>query len=288
MGSETGNDTRPRAPGAVVITGAAGGIGAKLVHAILDAGFPVFGVDNSIEAMRGLKEAVSCGSHASSFEGRSLDLTSDGAETDLLAASVARFGRVFGLINNAGLARASFWRDRPSDGPRFWEVELPIWRRFFQINTEAPFRLSSVFARHMIERGEGRIINVTTSLESMLNAQMAPYGPSKAAAEALSAIMANDLKDSGVTVNVVIPGGPTDTQMIPQKASVPRSSLLPPEVMAPPVVWLLSPEASQTSGKRFIAWKWDTAAAGPVAASSAGSPIAWTSLASGSMRRPAV
>ena len=97
MGSETGNDTRPRAPGAVVITGAAGGIGAKLVHAILDAGFPVFGVDNSIEAMRGLKEAVSCSSYASSFEGRCLDLTSDGAETELLAASIARFGHVFGL-----------------------------------------------------------------------------------------------------------------------------------------------------------------------------------------------
>jgi NAD(P)-dependent dehydrogenase (short-subunit alcohol dehydrogenase family) len=43
-----------------------------------------------------------------------------------------------------------------------------------------------MFAPHMIERGAGRIINVTTSLESMLNAQMAPYGPSKAATEALS------------------------------------------------------------------------------------------------------
>ncbi len=288
MDSETGDEARRRAPGAVVVTGAGVGIGAKLVHAILEAGFPVLGVDNSSEAMRGLTEAVSRGPRASSFEGRCLDLTADGAENELLATSLARFGHVFGLVNNAGVARASFWRDRPTDGPRFWEVELPIWRRFFQINTEAPFRLSSVFARHMMERGEGRIINVTTSLESMLNARMAPYGPSKAAAEALSAIMANDLKDAGVTVNVVIPGGPTDTQMIPQKASVPRSSLLPPEIMAPPVVWLLSAEASQTSGKRFIAWKWDTAAPGAVAAASAGAPIAWTSLAAGSMRRPAV
>jgi NAD(P)-dependent dehydrogenase (short-subunit alcohol dehydrogenase family) len=122
----------------------------------------------------------------------------------------------------------------------------------------------------------------------MLNTQMAPYGPSKAAAEALSAIMANDLKGTGVTVNVVIPGGPTDTQMVAVKASVPRSSLLPPEVMAPPILWLLSPEASQTSGKRFIAWKWDKAAPGAMAATGAGAPVAWTSLASGSMRRPAV
>jgi NAD(P)-dependent dehydrogenase (short-subunit alcohol dehydrogenase family) len=288
MASEAGNAMPPRAQGAVVITGAAGGIGAKLVHAVLEADFPVVGVDNSVEAMRGLNEAVSAGRHASSFEGRCLDLTVDGAENDLLAAAAARFGGVFGLINNAGVARSSFWRNRATDGPRFWEVELPIWRRFFQINAEAPFRLSSVFARHMMERGEGRIINVTTSLESMLNTQMAPYGPSKAAAEALSAIMANDLKGTGVTVNVVIPGGPTDTQMVAVKASVPRSSLLPPEVMAPPILWLLSPEAWQTSGKRFIAWKWDKAAPGVMAATGAGAPVAWTSLASGSMRRPAV
>jgi NAD(P)-dependent dehydrogenase (short-subunit alcohol dehydrogenase family) len=116
----------------------------------------------------------------------------------------------------------------------------------------------------------------------MLNAQMAPYGPSKAATEALSAIMANDLAGTGVTVNVVIPGGPADTQMIPAKASVPQSSLLPPSVMVPPVLWLLSGEASETSGKRFIAWKWDASSW-----SAASAPIAWTSLASGSMRRPA-
>jgi NAD(P)-dependent dehydrogenase (short-subunit alcohol dehydrogenase family) len=280
MASGTDSEGSPES-GAIVITGAGGGIGKELVLAILEAGFPVFATDVSPAAIQALVDAVP-ERRKPMFDYACFNLTEDGVEHALLSACVQRFGSIFGLINNAGVARSSFWRNRATDGPRFWEVEPEIWRRFFAINAEAPFRLASVFARHMIERGKGRIINVTTSLESMLNAQMAPYGPSKAATEALSAIMANDLAGTGVTVNVVIPGGPTDTQMVAVKASVPRSSLLPPSVMVPPVLWLLSGEASEISGKRFVAWKWDA-----TSWSAASAPVAWSSIASGSMRRPA-
>jgi NAD(P)-dependent dehydrogenase (short-subunit alcohol dehydrogenase family) len=71
----------------------------------------------------------------------------------------------------------------------------------------------------MMRQGWGRIISVTTSLGTMLNAGSPTYGPSKAALEALSAIMAKDLDGTGVTVNVLVPGGVTDTPMISDEAA---------------------------------------------------------------------
>jgi hypothetical protein len=76
--------------------------------------------------------------------------------------------------------------------------------------------------------GRGRIINVTTPTSAI-----PIYGPSKAALEALSAIMAKDLDGTGVTVNVL--DGVTDTPMISDEAGFDRAKMIQPEVMAPPL-----------------------------------------------------
>src|SRR5215467_9804376 len=73
------------------------------------------------------------------------------------------------------------------------------------------------------------------------------YGPSKAALEALSAIMAKDLNGTGVTVNVLVPGGATNTPMIADEAGFDRARLIQPEVMAAPLVWLVSDAAGKVT-----------------------------------------
>ena len=88
----------------------------------------------------------------------------------------------------------------------------------------------------MLEQGWGRVVNVTTSFFTMLNEGFAPYGPAKAALEAASAIWAKEFRDTGVTVNVLLPGGPTDTRMVPPSAPFARSELIPPAAMAPPAL----------------------------------------------------
>ena len=82
-----------------------------------------------------------------------------------------------------------------------------------------------------------------------------PYGPSRAGAEALSRIMAADLEGSGVTVNLLLPGGATRTGMVPGDALTPeqQAHLLEPEVMGPPVVWLASPAAHGVHDQRVVA-----------------------------------
>src|SRR5438874_9202194 len=109
----------------------------------------------------------------------------------------------------------------------------------------------------MRERNWGRIVNVTTSLGTMIRSGSPTYGPWKAALEAVSAIMAKDLEGSGVTVNVLVPGGVTNTGMVPQQAGFDRAQMIQPEAMAPPLVWLVSDAAGGVTGHRFLAVHWD-------------------------------
>jgi NAD(P)-dependent dehydrogenase (short-subunit alcohol dehydrogenase family) len=99
-----------------------------------------------------------------------------------------------------GSIRADSWQ-RPL---KFWEITPDPWRGFVAVHTTAPWALASAVVPEMTRQGWGRIVNVTTSLGTMLNAGCPTYGPSKAALEALSAIMAKDLDGTGVTVNVLV------------------------------------------------------------------------------------
>jgi len=147
------------------------------------------------------------------------------------------------------------------------------------VHTTAPLALANAVAPEMMRQGWGRIVNVTTSLGTMLNPGSPTYGPSKAVLEALSAIMAKDLDGTGVTVNVLVPGGVTDTPMISDEAGFDRAKLIQPEVMVPPLLWLLSDAAGKVTGRRFLGVHWDPALPPEQAAEKAGAPVAWTSIA---------
>jgi NAD(P)-dependent dehydrogenase (short-subunit alcohol dehydrogenase family) len=113
----------------------------------------------------------------------------------------------------------------------------------------------------------------------MLNAGNPTYGPSKAALEALGAIMAKDLDGTGVTVNALVPGGVTNTPMISDEAGFDRTKLIQPEVIVPPLLWLVSDAAEKVTGRRFLGIHWDPALPPEQAAERAGAPVAWTSIA---------
>jgi NAD(P)-dependent dehydrogenase (short-subunit alcohol dehydrogenase family) len=118
-----------------------------------------------------------------------------------------------------------------------------------------------------------------TRLGTMLNAGSPTYGASKAVLETLSAIMAKDLDGTGVTVNVLVPCGVANTPMISDEAGFDRAKLIQPEVMAPPLVWLVSDAAGKVTGRRFLGVHWDPKLPPEEAAEKAGAPVAWTSIA---------
>jgi NAD(P)-dependent dehydrogenase (short-subunit alcohol dehydrogenase family) len=91
------------------------------------------------------------------------------------------------------------------------------------------------------------------------------------------AVLAADLSGTGVTSNVLVPGGATDTLLVCEAGD--RSRMPRPEVMLPPLLWLVSPEAAGVNGRRFIAAERDAAKPPRRAAEETGAPIAWLSIA---------
>jgi 3-oxoacyl-[acyl-carrier protein] reductase len=116
----------------------------------------------------------------------------------------------------------------------------------------------------LVAQGWGRIVNVTTKLDTMNRAGSLPYGSSKAALEMATEIWAKEVAGTGVTVNIVNPGAGANTPGMAQEmrdwsdaGRAPR--LVEPDEMVPPLLYVVSPAADTVNGYRFDALTWDTA-----------------------------
>jgi NAD(P)-dependent dehydrogenase (short-subunit alcohol dehydrogenase family) len=262
-----------------IVTGAAGGIGRAMVQGLLSAGIRVAGVDRDREPLEALTASAREQRKAAELLTIATDLTDDSAADAITKATRGKFGRIDILVNNAGIGPGAIRPDSWQRPLKFWEITPDQWRRFVAVHTTAPLTLTNAVVPEMMRQGWGRIVNVTTSLGTMLNAGSPTYGPSKAALEALSAIMAKDLDGTGVTVNVLVPGGVTNTPMISDEAGFDRAKLIHPEVMVSPLLWLVSDAAAKVTGRRFLGVHWDPELPPEQAAERAGAPVAWTSIA---------
>jgi NAD(P)-dependent dehydrogenase (short-subunit alcohol dehydrogenase family) len=261
-----------------IVTGAAGGIGRAMVQGLLSAGIRVAGVDRDREPLEALTASAREQGKAAELLTIATDLTDDSAADAITKATRGKFGRIDILVNNAGIGPGAIRPDSWQRPLKFWEITPDQWRRFVAVHTTAPLTLTNAVVPEMMRQRWGRIINVTTSLGTMLNAGSPTYGPSKAALEALSAIMAKDLDGTGLTVNVLVPGGMTNTPMV-SESGYDRAKMIQPEVMVPPLLWLVSDAAVNVTGRRFLGVHWDTALPPEQAAEKAGAPVAWTSIA---------
>jgi NAD(P)-dependent dehydrogenase (short-subunit alcohol dehydrogenase family) len=262
-----------------IVTGAAGGIGRAIVRGLLDADIRVTASDRTAEGLRALEASARERGRDAALLTIDADLTQDDAVERIVSAARNRFGTIDILVNNAGVGQATIRPDNRQNPIRFWEITPEQWRLFVTVHTNAPMALSRAVVHDMMRQRWGRIVNVTTSLGTMIRPGSPTYGPSKAALEAFSAIVAKDLDSTGVTVNVLVPGGATNTGMIPAEAPYAREDMIQPEVMASPLVWLVSDAASGVTGRRFLAVHWDPKLPPEQAAEKAGAPVAWTSIA---------
>jgi NAD(P)-dependent dehydrogenase (short-subunit alcohol dehydrogenase family) len=274
-----GDETMSEQQRAAIVTGAAGGIGRELVLGLLGQGIGVAAVDRDGQGLADLAAAVQERQQGAKLMTIEVDLARDESILEIVARARGRFGAVDILVNNAGVGQAAIRRDNRQHPIKFWEVTPELWALFVAVHTNAPMALSRTLVHEMMRRKWGRIVNVTTSLGTMIREGAPTYGPSKAALEAFSAIMAKDLAGTGVTVNVLVPGGVTNTPMVPDEAGFDRAEMIQPAVMAPPLNWLVSDAAGNVTGRRFLAVHWDPSLPPEQAAAKAGAPVAWTEIA---------
>ncbi len=266
----------------VFLTGAAGGIGLAMTDALLAAGHAVAAVDRDAKALDRLAAR-----HASIKERLHpiiADLSTPAGCEAAISAARTRFAAIDAVVNNAGIGMSSVRPDAETRTPGIEELTPEIWDGFMAIFVRAPLILVRAALPDMKRRGFGRIINNTTSYVTML--RVLPYGAAKAALESMSAVWAKELDGSGITVNVLVPGGPTDTPFIADEAGWPREKMLRPQIMGPPTAWLVSDEAKNFSGRRITAARWDESLPPAEAAARASRAIGWPELSADAVWLP--
>ena len=255
-----------------VVTGAAGGIGLALIAGLLSAGQHVVAVVRTQSSVARLP--------ANPTRMRLVPVVADLATQDgrdTIERTVRmEFGSLGVLVNNAGVGMGSIRPDYYKRAVQLREIDGGIVERFLAINAHAPIVLALALLP-LFHQSWGRIINIGTSLTAMLRPGFLPYAMSKAALEAGSAVLAADLATSGISVNVINPGGPVDTPMARREEPELRAAMLAPEALVAPVLWLASHRSDGVSGKRITASRWKDDDP-----QSAMAPIGWPQLANDS------
>ncbi len=236
----------------IAVTGASSGLGLAMAEGLLRAGATVAMAARSMERLE--REVVRLRSEGGDAHAMPLDVRSDSSIEDAVSWVKKEWGKLDVLVNNAGIGMRTVNPQFMVEPKPFYAVTPDGFRDLIATNLTGYFLVARAFAPMMAERGKGKIINISMNHETMRRKGFIPYGPSRAGAESLSLIMAEDLRPYGVTVNMLLPGGATETGMIPDELkSQLKSPLLSPQVMAEPIVFLASASSDGITGERIVA-----------------------------------
>jgi NAD(P)-dependent dehydrogenase (short-subunit alcohol dehydrogenase family) len=243
----------------VLVTGATSGLGAAMAAALAAAGARVM-VTSRVQA-RAETTARELGSPAIPAQ---LDVRDERSVAACLDRAGDAWGGIDMLVNNAGIGMLTVNPRFMSEPQAFWAVTPAGFRDVLETKVVGCFLVARAVVPLMLRQGGGRIVNISMNEQTMIRRGFVPYGPAGAGVEALSRVMAADLADSPVTVNLLLPGGATRTGMLPDEAPAEvRAALLDPAIMGPPIVWLASGQAAGVHDRRIVATEFGAAPATP-------------------------
>ena len=276
----------PLAGKVAIVTGAGSpiGLGRTMVFALVKAGAKVAMLDINKTWLEESVQDIYEIAGEKCVSAQICDISNPESAEKAVENTVNTFGGIHILINNAGIMMTSETinnsrsiNNRPYIS-NFWDIPASTWSKVIAVNVNGPFNMAKASVGHMISQKWGRIIGITTSLDTMYREGMSPYGPSKASHEAFVALMARELEGTGVTANVLIPGGTTDTNLFPLNVKNTMETLIQPDVMQSPVVWLSSEDSQSVNGQRLIAYNWDEDLPIEKRLAKACAPAAWPQL----------
>jgi 2-dehydro-3-deoxy-L-rhamnonate dehydrogenase (NAD+) len=176
-----------------------------------------------------------------------VDVADQASIESAVKRTIAEFGKIDVLINNAGIA-----------GPSMPVVDYPVaeWKRVVDIDLNGPFLCCRAVVPHMVKAGYGRIVNIASIAGKEGNATLVPYSTAKAGVIGLTKALAKEVATEGILVNAVAPAV-IETDMLKQMerstvdmliAKIPMRRVGRPGEVAALVAWLSSDECSFSTG----------------------------------------
>ena len=247
-----------------LVTGGTSGLGFAMSQALAAAGARVVltgRTEDRVQAAAARIGHATPGLDVQGLDVQGLDvqgLVMDVRDEHSVAIGVDRTIETLGgldvLVNNAGIGMRTVNPRFMTEPAGFWQVTPDGFRDLIATNLTGYFLVAKTVVPYMLKTGHGKIINISVNEATMRRRGFTPYGPSRAATDALSQIMAADLAGTGVDVNLLLPGGATRTGMTPDDAPpAAQTTWLDPAIMGPPVVWLASRASDGQTGLRIVA-----------------------------------
>ena len=197
-----------------VVTGAASGIGRGIAIAFAREGADIVVADQVIEA-QAAEVIAAIEAHGREALFIRTDVSDEASVRAMAAQALGRFGRVDILVNNAGIFTESLLEDMP----------IEDWDRVVNTNLRGTFLCTRVLIGQMLERGDGRIINIASQLGQIGGGAVAHYSASKAGVIGLTKALAREVSRRGVLVNAIAPG-PIQTPLLDSETEEWRSAKL--------------------------------------------------------------
>ena len=230
-----------------IVTGASRGLGWAATEALVAEGVRVVAAARSADSLAELAQR-----HGDMVEAAPCDLTDLDAVAALVDRALDRFGRLDTVVNNAGIAPAG----------RFTEQDWDVWQRAFTVNVTAPAVLAQAAGRHMLERGQGTVINIASTSGLKGKPLLVGYSATKGAMLRMTEALAAEWADQGVRVVAVAPGAfRTDAQSVVLEdpdllrrrvRKIPAGRMAEPEEIGPLVCYLASPLSSFVTGATLV------------------------------------
>jgi 2-hydroxycyclohexanecarboxyl-CoA dehydrogenase len=232
-----------------VVTGAAGGIGRAIIRGLAGVGANVVVADLDEKAAGEVAASV-----AADAKGQILAVRMDVSSTDSVRSALQfareRLGQIDILVNNAGIDKIEPFVDSTEQ----------TWRRIIEVNYLGTVTVTRAVLDGMIERGYGRIVNISSDAGRVGSSGEVVYSGTKGAVISFGKALAREVATKGITVNAICPG-PTDTALLKQVSdqsparfealarAVPMKRIGTPEDIAPAVVFFAGDGAAYITGQ---------------------------------------
>lgn len=237
-----------------IITGAAGGLGLTYARALVERGARVILADIQAEAV--VAAAASIDPSGATARGVVLDVSDRQAWLDLVDEILRDWGRVDILVNNAAAGSTEKGRSLP-----WYQLPQEDFDRAMEVNVRGAFFGACAVAPHMIEKGAGKIVNVSSATVWNPTVRLSHYIASKAGVIGLTRALAVEFGSAGVTVNSLAPGLTRTDRMVqvyPAEVfeSYAKARAIPrveePDDLVGPLLYLCSPASDFVTGQVLV------------------------------------